>query len=145
MVLRRDSKEGTDATDKNLNYGFRAYLRRVGNPGRDRAVLKREGIHRKGDNSDNKGLEVVVLDHRIRCGRLAWGLGHRDWDWDQDHCMKDSSTLDDSGRLLFRGNRPFHEGHPYHHQICGICLDLREGRLCGQDYRNLRRMDDADS
>lgn len=140
----RDSKEGTDATDKNLNHGFRAYLRRVDNPDRDRAVLKREGMDRKGDNSDSKGLEVV-LDHHIHCSRLAWGeLDHRDWD--QDHCMKDSSTLDDSGRLLlFHGNRLSHEGHPSHHQICGICLDLQEGRPCGQDSRNLRRMDDVDS
>lgn len=112
VVLRRDSKEGTDATDKNLNHGFKAYLHMVGNPDRDRAVLEREDTWQKGDKSDSKGLEEVV-DHHIRCSRLACGLDHRDLD--QDHCMRDNSTLDDSSHLLFRGNRLFHGNHPCHH------------------------------
>ena len=69
MALRRDSKMRAGGTDKNLNYGFRAYLHRVGNPDRDRAVLKWEDKDQKGGNSDSKGLEVV--DHYIRCSRLA--------------------------------------------------------------------------
>lgn len=84
----------------------------LGNPDRDRAVLEREDTWQKGDNSDSKGLEEVV-DHHIHCSRLACGLDHRDLD--QDHCMRDNSTLDDSLHLLFRGNRLFHGNHPCHH------------------------------
>lgn len=114
----------------------------MGNPDRDRAVLKREDMGQKGDNSDSMGLEAV--DHHIRCSRLACGLGHRDWD--QDHWVGDNSALDDSGHLLFRGNRLFHGAHPSHHQIYVIYLDRRqEDHLCEQDYRSLRRRGDVDS
>ena len=65
------------ATNKNLNRGFKAYLRRVGNPDMDRAVLKREGMDQEqGGNSDSKGLEVV--EHHIRYSRLELGLDRRD-------------------------------------------------------------------
>ena len=65
------------ATNKNLNHGFRAYLRRVGNPDRDRAVLKREGMDQEqGGNSDSKGLEAV--EHHIRYSRLELGFDRRD-------------------------------------------------------------------
>ena len=140
--LRRDSKEGADTTDKNLNHSFKAYLRKAGNPDRVRAVLKREDMDQQGDNSDSKGLGAV--DHHIRCSRLACGLGHRDWD--QDHCMRGSSMLDDSGHLLFLDNRLFHGDRLCHHRICGVCLDRRqEDRLCERDSRSLRRMGGVDS
>ena len=110
-VLRRDSKEQTNATDKNLNHGFEAYLRRVDNPDKDRVVLKREGMRQEGDNSDSKGLGVE--GHHIRCSRLARGLDHRDLD--QDRCMKDRLALDDSDHPLYHDNRLFRVGRPCHH------------------------------
>ena len=42
--LHRDSKEGADTTDENLNHSFKAYLRKAGNPDRVRAVLKWEDM-----------------------------------------------------------------------------------------------------
>ena len=116
MILRRYSKGRADVTDKNLNHSFRAYLHRVGNPDRDRVVLIREDKDQKGGNSDNKGLEVV--GHHIRCSRLAYGLGHRDWD--QGHCMRGSLTFafGDPSHLLCHGNRLFLADHPCHQRIC---------------------------
>ena len=146
--MRREGKERANATDKNLNYGFRAYLRRVGNLDRDRVVLKRGDMDQKGDNSDSKGLEVV--DHHIRCSRVVSGLDHRDWDQDQDqdHCMRDRLVFgdSDSAPLLCHDNRLSRASHLCHQRICGICLDRQEDRPCGQDFRNLlRRMDDVGS
>ena len=112
MVLRRDSKDGTNAIDKNLNHGFKAYLRKLGNPGKDRAVLKQEDMRQRGDNSDNcKDLEAE--EQHIRCSRLVCALGHRDSG--RDRCKRDSLAFGDLDHLLCRGNRLFHANHPFHH------------------------------